>query len=85
MRISDEQVARVVKYLRSSGGEASTDRLAPTISPEFAERILAAMDVLPDVRQECVARARDHLVAGELTPERVADKVIARAVSDSIR
>ena len=85
MIISDEQVARVLAYVRS-GTCGSDDGTCDTdIPPELTERIRSSMAMLPDVRQDRLDQARAHLADGPLDSTDVARKMIARALSDSIR
>jgi hypothetical protein len=43
------------------------------------------MDEVPDVRADRVALARTHLADGLVTADEVANKLIGRVVSDSLR
>lgn len=85
MIISDEQVERVLDYMRAEGRGAESPAPNAEVSADLAARIRSCLEQVPEVREERVEQARDHLAGGAPTSAEVADKMIARAVSDSIR
>jgi hypothetical protein len=88
MIISDEQVRRAVEYLRSSDPDAD-QRLVldgTSITPELIDRVQAAIASMPDARPDRVDEAREEIVDGPgVSPAIVADKLIGRVISDSLR
>lgn len=83
MIISQEQVDRVIEYVRSGFGES--DRIVlPSISPDLEARVRASVEAAPEVRPERLAQARSDIAGGVLNSRDVADKMIARVLSDSI-
>jgi hypothetical protein len=57
----------------------------PDISPELMERILIAIDATPELRAARVVEARARLAVGFPASEDIAEKIIARAISDALR
>jgi hypothetical protein len=84
MIISDEQVERVLEYMRSGRTEAERAS-SRAVSDDLSARIHDSLAAIPDVRSDRVEQARMHLDGTGLSAQEVADKMIARVVSDSIR
>jgi hypothetical protein len=86
MIISDEQVRKALEYLQKPKG--SQPRLALTeanLAPETVERARTVVASTPDVRADRVDRARESLEHGCPSSSDVAEKMIGRIISDSIR
>lgn len=87
MIISEEQVRRSVQYIESS--DASTgcrSHYSPAASGMgVIERVMAVVAQLPDVRVERVQQARTLIEHGLPASAQVADKLVGRAISDSLR
>lgn len=88
MIISEEQVRLAVEYLQTSDGEdiATIDRArAGSVSPELMQKVLAMCATLPDTRDERVEHARGIVAGDQLSGSEVAEKMIGRIISDSLR
>ncbi len=88
MIISDEQAKRAVEYLRSSRGGTSPQATSDTISDppdELIEKVRHAIAETPETREDRVREATRHLSESGFSGTEVADKMIARIVSDSLR
>jgi len=84
MIISQSQVRRVLEYLQTTtDASASAASIKPEIAPEFVERVRRMLEDMPETRSDRVAHARQNLEA--VTAQDVADKMIARIISDSLR
>jgi len=87
MIISDEQVHRVVEYLHTAkeqvGGECP--RIRCEVPGELVTRVVQEVNGLPDVRGDCVERARAGLAFDPPVPDEIATKLIGRVLSDSLR
>jgi len=86
MMISDEQVRRAVEYLRTSDEypvavESESDPAALAL----VDRVVEALREIPDVREDRVAHARVLMDDSLPSAEELANKLIGRVVSDSIR
>ena len=86
MMISNKQAERVLDEVRS-GSLADPDDAQEVheISSELEERIRSVIDLVPEIRTDKVAAAREHLVEGSISSHAVAVKMIHRVLSDSIR
>lgn len=88
MIISQEQVQRAVEYLRTPSGDApvmQTRAASGSLSPELMERVHAVLEGCPEVREDRVEHAR-CVVDGECpSSSEVAEKLIGRVISDSLR
>ncbi len=89
MIISDEQVRRAVEYLQTTGpnSDSPSSRCVShdDVSVELVDRVRVALSTTPDFRADRVAQARELLAAGPLSSADVAEKMIGRIISDSIR
>lgn len=84
MIISDEQVQRVLAYLHTPTEQH--DRTRPVDVPaDLIERVRAALQDLPETRDERVVEAVARLQGNPPSADEVAAKIIARAISDSLR
>lgn len=88
MIISEEQARRAREYLRDAG-PTSTLRMecvAPSDLPQgLVEKVRAAVLAVPETREDRVEHARELLSGSGISGAEVADKMIARIVSDSLR
>lgn len=84
MIISDEQARLAAQYIRTIDPERSM-LVVGDVSPELMQRVRAAVDGVPDLREDRVEEARAHLKRGDFTSSEVAGKMVARIVSDAIR
>lgn len=88
MIISEEQVRRAVEYLHTSEGDRVADRdhvSSQTVSPELLEKVQAVCAELPDTRDERVEHAKGMIEGHQLSSSEVAEKMIGRIISDSLR
>ena len=83
MIISDEQAFLAAQALRSRCSEGRCNR--PEISAELFAEVRAAIENTPETRDERVREAKDHLHAGVPDSREVAQKMISRIISDSLR
>jgi hypothetical protein len=84
MKISDEQVRRAVEYLQTTE-ESCAEPLDPHVSSECIERARAVIDITPDVRDDRLDSAREMLSGVHPSSGEVAEKMIGRIISDSLR
>lgn len=88
MIISEEQVRLAVRYLQTSEGEhiADIDRArAGSVSDELIRKVQAVCATLPDTREERVEQARFLVTGIQPSGSEVAEKMIGRIISDSLR
>ena len=88
MIISDEQARRAREYLRDTGPtQAScTGCTVPDDLPQdLMDKVRAAVLAAPETRKDRVEHARAVLSGTGFSGAEVADKMIARIVSDSLR
>jgi len=57
----------------------------PDVSPELMSRIMQVIEAAPDMRHDRVVEARARLAFGIPGPHEIAEKILARAISDAIR
>ena len=88
MIISDEQARRAREYLRDTGpttasytGCAASDNLPQGL----VDKVRAAVLAVPETREDRIEHAREILSGSGISGAEVADKMIARIVSDSLR
>lgn len=85
MIISDEQIRRALEYLKSCGPHTACPDAVRRFEDEVVLRAIAVAMSAPDVRPERLEQAR-YVTEGFLPDaESVADKLIGRAISDSLR
>jgi hypothetical protein len=85
MIISDEQVRRAAEYLRSCADAVSCVERAPELDRAVIARAVTAALSAPEVRPERIEQA-SYVVDGYLPDaESVAEKLLGRIISDSIR
>ncbi|MBN2405718.1 MAG: hypothetical protein JXE06_09080 [Coriobacteriia bacterium] len=87
MIISDEQVRLAVEYLQTQDVYAATEivRRPDEATALILRRVVDTLCQLPDVRVDRVAEARELLAGPMPSTQVVADKLIGRILSDSIR
>lgn len=87
MIISDEQVRLALVYLHTSGELSGRLSVDPTVgvTPEFVERVRREIAQAPETRSDRMREARELLTGSEPSSREVADKMIGRIISDSIR
>jgi hypothetical protein len=87
MIISDEQVRLSLAYLHTSGQPQRHLFVDPTVgvTPEFVERVRRAIAAAPETRTDRMEEARQLLTGHEPSSREIADKMIGRIISDSIR
>jgi len=88
MIISEEQVRLAVEYLQTSEGGNAADIShsgSDSISPELMKKVQAVCAELPDTRNERVEHARDMVAGLQPSGSEVAEKMIGRIISDSLR
>jgi hypothetical protein len=84
MKISEEQVRKAVEYLQTPRS-SSLAHHAPGVSPELFERAMSVINATPDVRDDRVDSALELLDGSGPSSDEVAQKMIGRIISDSIR
>jgi hypothetical protein len=84
MKISDEQVRRAVEYLQTTE-DSRFEPLDPHVSNECIERARTVIDTTPDVRDDRLDSARAMLSGARPSSTEVAEKMIGRIISDSLR
>jgi len=57
----------------------------PDVSPELMSRIMEVITAAPDPRYDRVVEARERLALGIPGPYQIAEKILARAISDALR
>ena len=85
MRISPEQAAATARFLHKKGSDvkAVLGASAP-LSEEFLVRVVSVIKASPEVRPERVCAGR-QLLSGELpSSEEVAERILWRAMADSL-
>ena len=85
MIISEEQAQRAREYLRDTNTTTVPSPESAIPSDELVERVRAAVLAVPETREDRIERARESLSGPEISSAEVADKMIARIVSDSLR
>ena len=85
MIISDEQAQRAREYLQQTNSESVTRAGCPIPDEGLVERVRAAVLAVPETRVDRVEHARESLAGPGISGAEVADKMIARIVSDSLR
>lgn len=89
MIISGEQAQLVLECLRTTRNEevreVRSDASAANVSAELIARVTAALAEVPDTRQDRIERARAGLAVGRYSADDVADKIVARMISDCLR
>jgi hypothetical protein len=83
MIISEEQARLAAQYLQGSN-PMGAHRHAE-VSPELMARVVAAVDRCPECRAERVEQAITDMGAGSPGSREVAEKMISRIISDSLR
>jgi hypothetical protein len=84
MKISEEQVRLAVEYLQTSDEEPGRS-IPDGVSPEILERARSIVETTPDVRADRMDSAREMLDGVGPSSSEVAQKMIGRIISDSIR
>jgi len=86
MKISDDQVAKVIKYLGAADDTApSVYGRHDLVDPRLVEEVKRHLRDLPDVREERVRFLRANLHVYDVPPEAIAQKIIGRAFGDQLR
>lgn len=86
MIISEEQVRRAIEYLQTTEGSETADKIdARDVPAELLERVRDVVSTLPEYREERIEHARAFVRGGGLSSEEIAEKMIGRIVSDSLR
>jgi len=88
MIISEEQVRLAVEYLQTPEGAHPADidlSGSEAISPELMLKVQTVCAQLPDTRNERVEHARDMVAGTHPSSSEVAEKMIGRIISDSLR
>ncbi len=87
MIISDEQVRLACEYLQhtNSDTESGERHAHATESPEFLEKVKLSLSRLPETRHERVEEARALMASEGPSSDVIAQKMIGRIISDSIR
>ena len=85
MIISDEQVRLACEYLHNSGQTAFEPHPHVAASPELLERVRVSLAGVPETRHDRVEEARALIATDVPSSEVIAQKMIGRIISDSIR
>ena len=84
MKISEEQVRLAAEYLHTPEGESPNTDTHP-ISVDLVQKAKEVVAATPDVRGDRMESARELLGGPAPSGEEVAEKMIGRIISDSIR
>jgi hypothetical protein len=84
MIISAEQVRLATEYLRSERADEQVPAPCTAVAPDLVERVKREIEESPETREDRVASARESLDGG-ISSDEVADKLIGRVISDSLR
>lgn len=88
MMISREQVGKAFQYLRTPAGSVAATKCvsAPDpVSPEFLTHLHAVIDNYPDTCEDRIARGKAFMAGQGASSDEVAEKILGRMVSDSLR
>jgi hypothetical protein len=87
MIISDKQVELVRDYLHTQPVSASQQTSVPpvAVTPDFMARVRREIAAAPETRIDRVAEARELIASQGMSSDDVAEKMIGRILSDSIR
>jgi hypothetical protein len=87
MIISEKQVSLVRDYLHTQIAPASQPTTAPSavVTPDFMDRVRREIALAPETRDDRVAEARELIAGQGMSSDEVAEKMIGRILSDSIR
>jgi len=86
--ISEEQVRKALQYLQTSkrlGAPDSLSSASADIPTDLVDRVRDALRTEPDTREDRIEHARELLAGAGPTSAEVAEKIIGRIVSDSLR
>jgi len=83
MIISENQARLAAEYLREHPEVVRIHRC--DVSAELIAEARATALHAPDMRPECISRAERYLGAGPVDSRQVAEKMIARIISDALR
>ncbi|MDY0088026.1 MAG: hypothetical protein RBS78_05720 [Coriobacteriia bacterium] len=84
MIISDEEVREALAYLQTSK-EYCHRATCRDVSPELMNRVHTVLRELPETRDDRVAQAIERLHNNPPSADEVADKIISRTITDSLR
>ena len=86
MIISDEQVRLACEYLHHTSGQTAFESHPyAAASPELMERVRVSLAGVPETRHDRVEEARAMMATEGPSCEVIAQKMIGRIISDSIR
>ncbi len=85
MIISDEQARAVAQHLKSHAGPRVCTGVSCSVSSDLMDKAVAAAFDAPEIREDRLAEARIRMDAGMLDSHDVAEKMISRILSDSLR
>ncbi len=88
MKISDDQIGKVIRYLIEGGAAApvsSPRRISLQQDTVFVDSVIQHLAALPEVREERVRHLRANLAHYDVAPEEIAQKMIGRAIGDQLR
>jgi hypothetical protein len=83
MIISDEQAQLAARYAGPQTGLTCGGH--PEVPVELMRRIILTLEATPEMRPERVVEARERLQTGAPPSLEIAEKIIARAISDALR
>ena len=86
MMISDHQARLALDYLKKHRSARPDDEAIRYIdvSSELLQRVAEEIERAPDTRDDMMTRAGE-VMAGRVTSDEVAEKLISRLISDAIR
>jgi hypothetical protein len=82
MIISNDEIRKSLAYMASK--RPAVGRLRAAVTPEQLVQIKEHLQGLPEVRQDVVDRIRSQMCTYELDPREIADKMVGRAIADSL-
>ncbi|MDH4139451.1 MAG: hypothetical protein OEV43_02650 [Coriobacteriia bacterium] len=87
MIISEEQVRRAVEYLQTAESDtpSGVSRPGETVETELLAKVRDVLSLTPDLRVDRIEHAKALLAGSGPSGAEVADKIIGREISDSLR
>jgi hypothetical protein len=87
MIISEQQVRLVLEYLHTTQPPMAAKDLSgvDTVTDDLVERIKRELAGVPETSDTRVAMGREYVASQSVTSDEVAEKMIGRMISDSMR
>ncbi|RJQ54098.1 MAG: flagellar biosynthesis anti-sigma factor FlgM [Actinobacteria bacterium] len=91
MKISNDQITRVIRYLQEGGAAAPVssvqdeDGIVLPADAVLIDTVMRRLKEVPDVRRERVRQIKARLPTYDVPPDAIAEKMIGRAIGDLLR